>query len=212
MDSDFILNIKDISVNIVVIAFVVFILTMIIKWPIKRVTAKLDENKRKAVNTVIVFIPMVLSMILSILYFGIFNKIWFSMESFEVAISTYLVAVTIYAIFSRLVIVFKGMKNSSHENVISKESISFFKQTIKTISKALKIDEKKLDSVLTEINKIMSLKSEIESNAKLQNIAQIEQLDNTLSELESEKTEILNNISYREKQLCNYQKLLHEGE
>ena len=69
MDSELFLNISNLSWEVALIAFIVFGLTMLIKWPIKNATSKLDENKRKAVNTVIVFIPMVLSILLNGLYY-----------------------------------------------------------------------------------------------------------------------------------------------
>ena len=76
MNNEFIFNLKNISIETIVISIIVFGLTMLIKWPIKKLTQKLEENKRKAVNTVIVFTPMILCFILNILYYGIFKNQW----------------------------------------------------------------------------------------------------------------------------------------
>ena len=46
MNNEFLFNIKYLSVEVVVIAIIIFGLTMLIKYPIKKVTAKLEENKR----------------------------------------------------------------------------------------------------------------------------------------------------------------------
>ena len=143
MESEFILNLKEISVQAIVIAVLVFALTMLIKWPIKKATAKFDESKRKAVNTVIVFIPMFLSLVFSSLYLGIFKKEWFKISVLDLLTTSYVLALTIYAFYSRVVILIKGSKSSSKkkQDDLSKETIKYIKGNIKTISKTLKLDE-----------------------------------------------------------------------
>lgn len=69
---------KDFSWEVLAISFIVFALTMIIKLPIKKATAKLAENKRKAINSVIILIPIILSFVTTTLFFGIVNDVWFS--------------------------------------------------------------------------------------------------------------------------------------
>ncbi len=71
MENEFLFALKDISLEAIIISILVFGLTMLIKWPIKKYTAKFEENKRKSINTVIIFIPLILAYILSALYFGI---------------------------------------------------------------------------------------------------------------------------------------------
>ena len=142
MDNEFVLNLKEISLEIVVIALLVFALTMLIKWPIKKFTAKFDENKRKAINTVIVFIPMLLSALFNALYFGFYKSQWFSTQAIDSMISSYVLAVSIYAVYTRIGILIKGAKGESTDQTLSKEAISYVKKSAKTISKTLKIDEK----------------------------------------------------------------------
>ncbi len=96
MDGELINTIKNISLESLCIAFGVFALTMLVKWPIKKCTAKFPEDKRKAVNTVILLIPIILALIGSILYYGFFKASWFSLKAFETAFSSCIVSLTIY--------------------------------------------------------------------------------------------------------------------
>ena len=206
MESEFLLNIKDISWEVIVISILVFGLTMLIKWPIKNATSKLEENKRKAVNTVIVFIPMILSLILSALYYGIFRKEWFTSIVFDVMGSSYLLAVAIYAIYSRIVILIKGAKSTTNSETsnLSKETIAYIKKNIKTISSALKVDEKNLTSIVNKIDSLLTLKDEVLSNTSLQDIAATESIDNQINELQAQKQELESSINKSQEELEAY--------
>ena len=206
MESEFLLNIKDISWEVIVISILVFGLTMLIKWPIKNATSKLEENKRKAVNTVIVFIPMILSLILSALYYGIFRKEWFTSIVFDVMGSSYLLAVAIYAIYSRIVILIKGAKSTTNSETsnLSKETIAYIKKNIKTISSTLKVDEKNLTSIVNKIDSLLTLKDEILSNTSLQDIAATESIDNQINELQAQKQELESSINKSQEELEAY--------
>lgn len=205
MESEFLLNIREISWEVIVISVLVFGLTMLIKWPIKKATSKLEENKRKAVNTVIVFIPMILSLILSALYYGIFRKEWFTSVVFDVMGSSYLLAVAIYAIYSRIVILIKGTKSTTNDGSdLSKETISYIKKNIKTISSTLKVDEKNLTSIVNQIDSLLTLKDEILSNTSLQDIAATESIDNQINELQAQKQELESSINKSQEELEAY--------
>lgn len=211
MESEFLLNLKEISIQVIVISILVFALTMLIKWPIKKATANLAENKRKAVNTVIVFIPMLLSFIFSLLYYGIFKNIWLDIIVYDTMASSYVLAVAIYAIYSRIVILIKGIKNTdatTSEEDLSKETISFVKQNVKTISQALKIDQTNLEKTITEIEKLLSVRNEIKNNNLFQNIALAEKLDNQLSELQTKKEQLTCSISEKQAEIDNCKKTL----
>ncbi len=211
MESEFLLNLKEISIQVIVISILVFSLTMLIKWPIKKATANLEENKRKAVNTVIVFIPMVLSLILSMLYFGLFEGKWFDVIVYDTMASSYVLAVAIYAIYSRIVIVIKGTKSSNSAEVepdLSKETILYIKKNIKTISQALKIDKTNLETTIAEIEKLLSIRNDIKNNLLFQDIAQAEKIDKQLSELETKKQELTTSISNKQIEIENYQKTI----
>ena len=205
MESEFLLNIREISWEVIVISVLVFGLTMLIKWPIKKATSKLEENKRKAVNTVIVFIPMILSLILSALYYGIFRKEWFTSVVFDVMGSSYLLAVAIYAIYSRIVILIKGTKSTTNDGSdLSKETISYIKKNIKTISSTLKVNEKNLTSIVNQIDSLLTLKDEILSNTSLQDIAATESIDNQIKELQAQKQELESSINKSQEELEAY--------
>lgn len=195
MNSEFVLNLKEISLEIVVIALLVFGLTMLIKWPIKKWTAKYDENKRKAVNTVIIFIPMLLSFLFNTLYFGIFKSQWVSTQAFDGMVSSYVLAITIYAVFTRIIILIKGVKGQSVGPNLSKEAISYIKKNSKTLSKALKLDEKELEKIVSKVDNLIKLRNEITNNIMLQDIPETENLEKQIKELNTKKNDILDKIS-----------------
>lgn len=209
MENEFFLNLKDISIESIIISMLVFALTMLIKWPIKKVTSKLEENKRKAVNTVIVFIPMLLSFIFSVLYYGIFFHDWFIPCAFDAMASAYVLSVALYAIYSRVIAIVKASKTTEKNEDLSKEAISYIKKNIKTISSSLKVDEKQLESTIVQIDKLLSIKQEIMNNSLFQDIVQAQKIDNELSELESQKNKLTTSITEMKAQLENYQKSLN---
>ena len=206
MESEFLINIKEISIEVIIISILVFGLTMLIKWPIKRITAKLEENKRKAVNTVIVLIPLLLSFVFSVLYYGIFKKSWFVMQSLETSGSSYLLAVSLYAIFSRIVIIIKGTKDNNQG--LDREAIKYIKQNIKAITKTLKLDEQKLEQKVTEIEKLLNTRDEIVSSLTFQDISTAEKLDNEISSLKQEQDMIMKSIEFSKELLLSYQNSL----
>ncbi len=210
MESEFILNLKEISVQAIVIAVLVFALTMLIKWPIKKATAKFDESKRKAVNTVIVFIPMFLSLVFSSLYLGIFKKEWFKISVLDLLTTSYVLALTIYAFYSRVVILIKGSKSSSKkkQDDLSKETIKYIKGNIKTISKTLKLDEEKLGTILADIEKLLIVRDEVQGNLLFQDISQAEKIEKQLNALETEKQELTNEISAKKVEVESYKNTL----
>lgn len=206
MESEFLLNLKEISVEVIVIAFIVFGLTMLIKWPIKKFTSKLDENKRKAVNTVIVFIPMLLSILFNGLYYGIFKDVWFSEIVFKSAGSIYISSVAIYAVYSRILILIKGTKSANENNDnFSKETIAFIKKNIKVISKTLKTDESNLKEIVSKIENLLNIRKEITNNVEYQDIATIENIDNQVNNLKVQKSNLDKMIDEQKEKLIGYQ-------
>ncbi len=210
MDSEFLLNLKEISIESIIIAGIVFALTMLIKWPIKKATSTLQENKRKAVNTVIVFIPIVLSFALSVLYYGIFLKQWFSTEMLDTMTSSYFLALLVYAIFSRIVVLIKGVGGKTADENFSKETISYIKQNIKTISKTLKTDETKLANIVSQIENLVSIRNEICNNSLIQDIAGTEKLDNDLLCLSAQQTQLTADIEKNQLELQNLKQSLKQ--
>ena len=209
MEDGFIFNLKQTSIEVIIIGAIVFGLTMLIKWPIKKFTAKFEENKRKAINTIIVFIPMLLSLVFNVLYSGIFKNVWFDVMTFESMATSYLVAVSIYAIFSRLVIIVKGTKTNSTDIEMSKQAVKYIKSNIKILSKTLKVDEKKLSEIISKIENLLALKEEITNKSFLQDISAVENINNEIKELENKKIEITESINISQYQIENYKKSLN---
>ena len=134
MDGEILDTIKSLSFESLCIAFVVFGLTMLVKLPIKCCTKKLVETKRKAINTTIVIIPVVLSVIISILYFGIFEATWFSVSVLETAFSAWVISLTLYAIYERVLFIVKGFLSgkSAQTSGQVEENLQFIKFQMKS--------------------------------------------------------------------------------
>ena len=210
MEGEFLLNIKDLSLEIILIAIAVFGLTMLVKWPIKRITVKFNETKRKAINTVIVFIPMILSLLINVLYSGLFKHSWFSPIIVESAISSYIFAVTIYAIYSRIMCIVSGAKNEKKQNEdYSKETIKYLKNNISVLSKTLKVDEKNLQNVVDKIDNLLKIKDQINSNTMVQDIVTNEKIDNEINLLKKEEKILSEAIQASKEQLINCQNTLN---
>ncbi len=210
MESEFITNLKQTSLETILIAILVFSLTMLIKWPIKKFTAKFDDNKRKAINTVIVFIPMILSLIFNGLYFGIFKSVWFDTIVFDSMTTSYLLAVSVYAVFTRIVILVKGGITINNNDELSKETIKYIKSNITILSKALKLDEKNLTNVVSEIENLLEIRNSIIFNTSFQDLPTTEKLNNELNELEQKKEMLTSSISKTQTQIKELKETLNK--
>jgi len=196
MDSEILVYLKDFSLEVLIISALIFLLTMLIKWPIKRATSKLEENRRKMINTVIVFIPILLSAALNALSFWIFKRDWKVSTFFDSVISCYVLALVIYAFYSRIVVIIKGIKKPKQtEQDFGQETIEVVKQNVKSLSKFLKVDESKLQEITKKLSKALALKTRLLEEQSFKDIAKVEELDKTISNLEKEKTELLGSIT-----------------
>ncbi len=215
MDGEILNTIKHISLESLCIAFIVFVLTMLIKWPIKRCTKKLTEEKRKAVNTVILFVPIVLSLILSILYYGILKKSWFNLMSFETTISSWIISLTIYAIYERIVILIKGIWSGKIkvDSELTKETLKFIKDNVKILTSKIKIDEKQIKKIQEKITSLLEIKKVIESNVGNIDIAKLSETNIQIQELKNEERSLQLQINENQKQIQNYsEQLNNKGE
>lgn len=94
----------------VAFGFIVFLLTYLLKKPIKHYTARIkDEQKRKLTNKWILLIPFALALLVYFIYHGFVTKEWFSEGElvFSSAFSIAAMAITIYNVFEGL----KGKKS-----------------------------------------------------------------------------------------------------
>lgn len=206
MEGEILANLRGLTWQAAVIAILVFGFTMLLKWPIKKATAKLDEKKRKAINTVIVFIPMQLSFLFSLLYFGIVDKQWCNLAAIDTSISAYILAVGIYAFYSRVIILFKGVKKENSQD-LSKEAVKIVKNNIKSISKALKVDEKSLNELAEKIDGLLSLREKLLQNNTIQDLPATENIDKQLEELSSQKLKLITEIEINKSQLDSLKSL-----
>ncbi len=192
MESEIILALRSVSIEAIVIAGIVFALTMLIKWPIKRFTSKFNDNRRRAINTIIILIPAVLSFALAVLYLGIFKKNWLGDNTVEMGLSVYFLSLTIYAIFSRIVVIVKGLKNGkSVQSSDIKENISAIKQDISQIEDSSERGDM-VNKILSKIQELTTLKSSIEESGTSNSLVSVEEIDRKILELEEEKRLIEN--------------------
>ena len=203
MDDAILINIKNLSIQIIVLSLIVYVLTYALKLPIKRMTQKFEENTRKAVNTVIVLIPIVLSIVSSLVYYGVFKSVWLSSEIFELAGSVYVVATCIHAIISRISVLFNAIKNGMLTKSEVQETLKNIKQDIKAMNKALEKDNKESCEINVQIKMLLEKKKLLCENDKIQEIAQIERIDNQIEELRKMQENIENDKLQKQTQIEN---------
>ena len=196
-----------VSLNDIVIAFIIFGLTMIIKRPIKKATQYLEEVKRKGINSVIVVIPIALSIVANMFFYGFFYKTWFSLEIINSIIHSWIISVSIYAIYSRIKIIYKALKENTLTSELLRENGEYMESELRelvimiqgyqslldeTKKKIVQLNNEKKDGDLTTIfNANIQLQSLTELEKSL--TADIQLLQNKLNELQME--EIKNDIS-----------------
>lgn len=107
---------------VIVLAILVWLLTYIVKKPIKAHTLKIkDPQKQKLANKWILLIPFVLSFILFYLYLGLTTRLWIS--NFELALSTAfsiaIISITIYNVF-------EGIRGRKSEYELDPDGIALY--------------------------------------------------------------------------------------
>lgn len=177
---------KNYTLEALLIGFGAFLLTYLIKLPIKKKTSTLEENKRKMVNIVIMFIPLVLSFIASVVYYGITERQWISLLVLDSTISSWLISLSLYAIVSRIWLVIKGIKSGKLQinSDLTKETISYIKETIKTLNKENKTAEKSLEAITEKLTSLTQLR-----DLFCQGSSEILELNNEISSLKETENE-----------------------
>lgn len=130
MEHGFLELLQESSLEIIVISLAVCIITMFLKLPIKRATSKLDEDKRKMANSVILVIPLLLSLVACIIFFGATSGNWFAASCFESILSVWFLSLSIYAVISRVWIIIKGIISGKIKvnPELAKNAVNFFKR------------------------------------------------------------------------------------
>ena len=202
---------KDYTLEVILIGLGAFLLTYLIKWPIKKATEKLDENKRKAVNIVIIFIPLLLSIIASILYYGLAKDEWATAMVFDSAFSSWIISLSLYAIVSRIWLVIKGISSGKIEvnSELTEEAIKYIKENIKSISKQLKVDEKSLTNVVSKIEELAKLRDLLTSDTINPDMEKIADVNSQITNLETEQQKLESDIENKKNILNGYNDKLY---
>ena len=208
--SELIFDIKQISIEVLVISLIVFALTMIIKYPIKKLTSKFNEDKRKALNSLIIFISIFLSFLLTLLYFGIFKSEWFSLKVVDASISSWIMTISIYAIYQRIIIIIKGLFSGKIkvEYKIIKETISLIKTNINSLKVNLKKDQKELNKVLDEKSILINLKNELEKTIEHSDLSKLSETNIEINSLTENENKLKQQIEDTQSQIRDYEKEL----
>lgn len=193
--NDFIVNLNTISLEVFMGALIVFLLTMLVKLPIKKATAKFDENKRKAINTVIVFIPLILSVMLCVGYYLVLGKKLNFESIITNGLSVYVLSLSIYAIFARLWVIIKSVisgKKSINSTEIKAE-IDEVKNSVTNLSSKFDFNLTGLDEIVKKIDILKNLKKSMTVDENGLSLVTFEDIDSEIEYLEAEKAKFEQN-------------------
>lgn len=209
MENEILFNAQSITLEIAIMSLVVFALTMVVKIPIKRVTSRLEEAKRKSYNTIIILIPIFLSLLACLVYYGVV----FKADCFEVVlknfITVYIFATFIYAVYQRVVIVLKGMRtNLKIDPALAKDVVKYLKSSIREINHMLKDEQKDLSRISKRLNELYKIRATVETNISLQEITPLGELDTKIADMRSQQNAKHEAISLAETNLKKYKEKL----
>ena len=212
MENEILFNIQNITLEIALMSLIVFGLTMLIKIPIKRATSKLEETKRKSYNTLIILIPIVLSILACFIYYGIDGKSNWTDLALKNSMTVYIFATFIYAVYQRIVIVIRGMKSKDTKinSTLPQDVVKYLKQNIKLINHTIKDEEKGLLNLSKQLKYLQDAKTKVENNPTLQSITPLNELDESVAKLKREQDERSNAILDVKNTLKKYEEKLHK--
>ncbi len=193
-------------------SLIVFGLTMLIKIPIKRATAKLEEAKRKSYNTLIILIPLILSILACFIYYGIERGANWVNLALKNSMTVYIFATFIYAVYQRIVIVIRGIKTKDTKinSTLPQDVVKYLKQNIKLINHTIKDEEKGLLNLSKQLKYLQDAKTKVENNLALQSITPLGELDESVAKLKREQDEGSNAILDVKNTLKKYEEKLHK--
>lgn len=212
MENEILFNIQNITLEIALMSLIVFGLTMLIKIPIKRATSKLEERKRKSYNTLIILIPIVLSILACFIYYGIERDANWVNLALKNSMTVYIFATFIYAVYQRIVIVIRGMKSKDTKinSTLPHDVVKYLKQNIKLINHTIKDEEKGLLNLSKQLKYLQDAKMKVENNPTLQSITPLNELDESVAKLKREQDERTNAILDVKNTLKKYEEELHK--
>lgn len=202
---------KNYTLEALIIGFGAFLLTYLIKIPIKKKTSSLEENKRKMVNIVIMFIPLILSFIASMVYYGITQKQWISLLVLDSAVSSWLISLSLYAIVSRVWLVIKGIKSGKLQlnSELTKETVNYIKDTIKTLNKENKATEKSLATIIEKLSSLTQLRDLFSQDNTSENMTKLSDLNIEINALQETEKEYNAQIEANTKKINAYTEKLY---
>ena len=190
--NEYILSFLDyVSLDQLVIASILFSLTMFIKKPIKHITSKFKDTKRKAINSVIILIPIALSTIINTLYYLLLKKTFIAYEIITSITNSWLISLSIYAIYQRVKIIIKAYLEGKQDISLIKENKELIKNevidlltSIDNCKKILKETNSKINNLLKQKNKNINITTLFQTNIELEALNKKEKtISNKLHEL-----------------------------
>ena len=192
MESNALWLIDKITFESLVISIISFLLTLLFKIPIKKITNNYDEGKRQTINGIIVLIPALLSLLLSLTYVLIAKVAIYNL--FQISINAWLVSLSIYAIYEKIKIIIIGLFNKKNSIQLI-NSVNF---EINGLISKLDVNNKNLLEIKEKLSKLMELKNKIKST-DLSNLfeinVQMKKLHEEKKLLEKQNNEFIKNIS-----------------
>lgn len=206
IDLDLINSITNITWESVVLSLIIFVLTMLVKKPIKVITSKLLEDKRKAINTIILLIPLYMSFILSLVGYLLFENLWQTTTILETTITSWILSLTIYGTVERTLIVVKGIKSNNLEFVLieSKELADDVKVIVKKLQSSLKVQNKELEKTSKQKASLKKTKEILETTVENLDLAKLSKTNIDIQSLTYKEKEIQEKINEISSQIESY--------
>lgn len=183
MNSTTIELLKSVTLETLILSFIIFSLTMILKLPIKNLTSKFNEEKRKSINSLIILLPIILCILITTIYCKLFN-INLHNNFITISFNSLILTYSLYTIYERSKYILKSLFSS---NLTKKEII--------LVNKEIKKCKDDISLIIAKIKKNENIKNQLNDLSKIydQNI--------TLKNLFEEKENIENYIKEKEREL-----------
>ena len=205
MELDFLQILNNYTLEVVLISIGAFLLTYLIKLPIKKATSRLTEEKRRMVNVVIVFIPLIICYVSTTLYYGFTQNDWISFLILDCSLSSWLLSLSLYAVISKIFLIIKGVISGKVQSKdITNSLLTLAKNNIKTLSNKLKVDEKQMTSCIQKIEELMQVKTSILENTNIINLEELTKINSEIDNLTNQKNQLDKDIENEKKLIEKY--------
>lgn len=178
---------QNFSLEFFLMSVIVFVLTLIIKIPIKKATSKLDESKRSAINSVIVLIPLLLAFLSSLIYFLILKREILTLDFVSCSLSVCVMAISLHLVISRIAKIIHGIMSGKIRAEDAIQEVSDIVEEAYKNSKVKDISQNSLDKIKRDIDILSGYKEELEKLGKETSITILTEIDNEIKKLESEE-------------------------